>query len=323
MVWPSLDPQSCAGLTMPPQWIPSHDHHADSVQRHPALNDAYQHCAEITQIHSKSFYFSTQLLPIPKREAIRVLYAFCRTSDDLVDLNPVDPHEQLMQWRRVLSSAPRMDDHVAYAWHDVRQRFNISTELERELLDGVEMDVSINRYATFADLWLYCYRVASVVGLLSMQVIGYAEGAVPYAIKLGVALQLTNILRDVGEDAARNRIYLPREDLDRFGVTEQDILQGVQSPAMRHLLQFQIDRAHRLYDESWRGIGLLHPDSRRSVATAATVYRGILDTIVLNNYDVFTRRASLSLGAKLAKLPSILWRLRQLNREFPANQWGQ
>ncbi len=322
MSWPSLDPQICAGLTLPAQFIPTV---AESVSHQPSnqwLNNAYDHCTELTNVHSKSFYFSTQLLPARKRDAIRVLYAFCRTSDDLVDMHPETAPERLQQWLKTLRSTPRHDDPVPLAWHNVRNEFGISSRLEAELLAGVEMDLSINRYATFSDLWLYCYRVASVVGLLSMQVIGYAAGAVPYAIKLGVALQLTNILRDIGEDARRNRIYLPQEDLERFGVSEADILRGVRSPQMQQLLQFEMQRAHQLYDESWEGIGRLHPDSRFAVATAATVYRGILDQIVRNDYDVFNQRASLSFGAKLAYLPKILWRLRKLNREFPLDQWG-
>ena len=321
MAWPSLDPQSCGGLALPPRFIPSAAHLAPPQHSDHWLVEAYRHCAELTQTHSKSFYFSTQMLPLPKREAIRVLYAFCRTTDDLVDLNPARGHESLAQWSQILQATPRRDDPVPLAWADVRDRFNVVAQLEAELLAGVEMDLSINRYETFADLWLYCYRVASVVGLLSMQVIGYAEGAVPYAIKLGVALQLTNILRDVGEDAARNRIYLPREDLAQFGVSEQDVLDGVLSARMTALLRFQIARAHQLYAESWRGIGLLHPDSRFAVATAATVYRGILGKIEANSYNVWTRRASVSNAEKLASLPRILWRLRRLNREFPVSDW--
>jgi phytoene synthase len=323
MSWPSLDPQSCGVMALPPRFVPSAAHLAPPHEHDRWLNEAYRHCADLTQTHSKSFYFSTQMLPPAKREAIRVLYAFCRTTDDLVDINPERAHIALAQWHKTLLAPPRRDDPVPLAWANVRERFNVVAQLEADLLAGVEMDLSINRYQSFADLWLYCYRVAAVVGLLSMQVIGYAEGAVPYAIKLGVALQLTNILRDVGEDAARNRIYLPLEDLERFGVSEAEVLAGTSSPRMQALLQFQIARANQLYDESWRGIGLLHPDSRFAVATAATVYRGILGKIEANDYNVFTRRASLSMAEKLATLPRIVWRLRGLNREFRASDWGK
>ncbi len=322
MSWPSLDPQLFGGLALPPRYIPTVDESEQQSISDRQLAQAYAHCSALTRFHSKSFFFSTQLLPAAKRSAIRVLYAFCRTSDDLVDLNPHNAAVRLQQWQQTLRHAPRHDDLVPLAWHDVRRRYQLVDQLEADLLAGVEMDLSINRYATFADLWLYCYRVASVVGLLSMQIIGYDQGAVPYAIKLGAALQLTNILRDVGEDAARNRIYLPREDLDRFGVSEEAVLSGQRSPGMTELLRFQIARAHQLYDESWPGIGLLHPDSRLAVATAAVVYRGILDKIVENDYDVWSKRASLSLSAKLRLLPQILWRLRTLNQKFPKSEWG-
>ncbi|HEY1017330.1 MAG TPA: phytoene/squalene synthase family protein, partial [Herpetosiphonaceae bacterium] len=252
-----------------------------------ALARAYDDCARLTRAHSKSFFFSTQLLPPAKRAAIRALYAFCRTSDDLVDLHPADAAKRLADWRRTLQAPPRADDPVPLAWADVVGRYGVAPALVAELLAGMEMDLSLSRYDTFADLWVYCYRVASVVGLMSMQIIGHGPGAAPYAIKLGVALQLTNILRDVGEDAARGRIYLPREDLERFGVAEDEVLAGRQSPRMQALLQFEIDRAHQLYELSWPGIALLSPDSRGAVATAACVYRGILDKIVANRYDVF------------------------------------
>lgn len=294
---------------------------ADGGPAGAALAQAYAYCARLTRAHSKSFFFSTQLLPPAKRAAIRALYAFCRTSDDLVDLNPDDAAGRLADWRHTLHAPPRLDDPVPLAWADVVARHGISPTLEAELLAGMEMDLSLSRYDTFADLWVYCYRVASVVGLMSMQIIGHGPGAAPYAIKLGVALQLTNILRDVGEDAARGRIYLPREDLERFQVGEEELLAGRQSPRMQALLQFQIDRAHQLYELSWPGIALLNPDSRGAVATAACVYRGILGKIVENRYDVFSRRAHLTLAEKCWRLPAILWRARQLNRDSET-QWS-
>jgi phytoene synthase len=180
-----------------------------------------------------------------------------------------------------------------------------------ELLAGVAMDLTINRYETFADLWLYCYRVASVVGLLVMGITGYTPGAEPYAIKLGVALQLTNILRDVGEDARRGRVYLPEEDLEHFGLKADDILAGVYDERFQAMMRFQVARAHQLYDESWPGIGLLPPESRFAVAAAGKVYRGILDSLAANEYDAYTRRAYLKLRQKLVQLPMLWWDLRK------------
>ncbi|NTV63107.1 MAG: phytoene/squalene synthase family protein [Oscillochloris sp.] len=271
------------------------------------LAEAYHYCDQLIREHSKSFFLSTQFLPTPKRRAVRAFYAFCRVTDDTVDQADNDPIRALAEWvQQARATYPITDNPVLLAWHDTRTTYNLSPGLVDELLAGVAMDLSINRYATFADLWLYCYRVASVVGLLSMGVTGAAPGAAPYAIKLGVALQMTNILRDVGEDVKRGRVYLPEEDLQRFGLTADDILHGVYDERFRTMMKFQVERTYQLYDESWDGIGLLPEDSRFAVAAAARVYRGILDNLVANNYDSYTRRAYLTLREKLVRLPR-LW----------------
>jgi phytoene synthase len=280
------------------------------------LEESYRICQRITHHHSKSFFFSTRFLPPEKRNGVYALYAFCRSSDDTVDMTWGDPARALAEWvRQVRLSEPPSDNPVLLAWHDARQRYHIPPRLENELLAGVAMDLTINRYATFADLWLYCYRVASVVGLLSMCILGSAPGADPYAIKLGVALQMTNVLRDVGEDARRGRVYLPAEDLARFGLCDDDILAEVYDERFCNLMRFEIARTHRLYDESWSGIALLPPRSRLGVGVAARVYRGILDKIVANNYDVFNHRAHLTRVEKLMSLPRIWLSVRQLGRQ--------
>jgi phytoene synthase len=177
------------------------------------------------------------------------------------------------------------------------------------------MDLRHSRYATWGDLWMYCYRVASTVGLMSMYITGAVDTvAATYAIRLGVALQLTNILRDVGEDARVGRIYLPLEDLARFGVTPTDLLEERPSANFVRLMQFEIARARRLYAAAWPGIGLLAPDSRFGVAAAATVYRGILAKIEEAGYDVFRGRAHLTSREKLRLLPGVWWQVRQMAR---------
>lgn len=280
-----------------------------------SLAEAYAICQRMIRQHSKSFFFSTQFLPVDKRLAVRALYAFCRTTDDTVDQAGDNPTHALAGWvRQVRAQRPDPANPVLVAWHDTRTRYNLSCKLVDELLAGVAMDLTINRYATFADLWLYCYRVASVVGLLSMGITGSAPGARPYAIKLGVALQLTNILRDVGEDAARGRVYLPQEDLQRFDLTAEDILNRVCDDRFVALMRFQIARAHRLYDEAWPGVALLPSDSRFGVAAAAIVYRGILDKIAANNYDSYTQRAYLRNRQKLALIPKIWLDVRRLGK---------
>ena len=278
------------------------------------LADAYNVCNQLTRQHSKSFYFSTMFLPPAKRQAIRALYAFCRTSDDIVDMAAGNAPHALAHWVTLVHARTTPHDNpVLIAWNDTVTKYNISQELVDELLAGIAMDLTVTRYQTFDDLWLYCYRVASVVGLISMQIIGHDDDAVDYAVKLGVALQLTNILRDIGEDADRGRIYIPQQDLARFGLTDDDILQGRQTHRFKALIRFQSARAHALYEESWPGIGLLHPDSHLAVAAAATVYRGILDRIHANDFDVFHQRASVPLSGKLR----LLWQANQrLKRDF-------
>ncbi|HEU5100558.1 MAG TPA: phytoene/squalene synthase family protein, partial [Roseiflexaceae bacterium] len=273
-----------------------------------SLSEAYRMCLEITRKHSRSFFLSTQLLPPEKRQAIRALYAFCRTSDDLVDQPQVNAMQALAAWVALVQAPqPPPDNPVLLAWNDTALRYAVPRALPDELLAGIAMDLTVNRYQTFDDLWLYCYRVASVVGLISMRIIGYREGAVNYAIKLGVALQLTNILRDVGEDAQRGRIYLPQEDLERFGLCDEDILRGRYDEPFRALMRFEIERANRLYEEAWPGIALLNPDGQLAIAAAAEIYRGILGRIQQNYFDVYRRRAYVPLARKLL----LLWRARR------------
>lgn len=302
------------GDLVEPEAVPATDEPRD-LHSPLTLEEAYRTCVEITRRHSRSFYMSSQFLPPEKRSAVRALYAFCRTSDDLVDNPDGEPNRALARWvAQVRAPRPPGDDAVLCAWHDTAERYAIPPELVDELLAGVAMDLTVNRYETFDQLWTYCYRVASVVGLLSMRIIGYSEGAEPYAVSLGVALQLTNILRDIGEDAARGRVYLPQEDLARFGLADADILAGCRDERFRALMDYQIRRANALYDESFPGIGMLSRDSQFAIAAAAAIYRGILAKIVANDYDVYSRRAHLSTAGKLLMLPRIWLRVRSLNR---------
>lgn len=308
-----------------------------------SLADAYDYCEQVTRHYSKSFYFASAFLPEQKRRAIRALYAFCRYTDDIVDepqerrspaslpalplsaQNGLRKHprargctEEEARERRFERWAVLAHHHlnithpVLAAWSDTYRRYDLPTEVVDELLAGVRMDLSISRYPTFDELWLYCYRVASTVGLLSMHIIGYEAGAPAeeYAIKLGVALQLTNILRDVGEDARRGRIYLPQDELAHFSLTEQDILDGRCDKPYRALMKYQIARTQQLYEEASPGIAMLHPDGRLAVAAAAQIYRAILSVIETNNYDNYTKRAFVPNWKKLAMLPRIWWEIR-------------
>jgi 15-cis-phytoene synthase len=231
-----------------------------------------------------------------------------------VDRPGEDLARALASWVALVHSDHHAPHHpVLLAWNDTVARHAIPRSLVDELLAGIAMDLSVARYATFDELWVYCYRVASVVGLISMQIIGHEPGAAEYAVKLGVALQLTNILRDVGEDAQRGRIYLPQEDLAHFGVTDEDILAGRRSAAFRELMRFEIARANALYEQSWPGIALLSADSRLAIGAAAEVYRAILAKIEQNEYDVFTKRAHVSFFEKLRTLWMVRRRVQQMS----------
>lgn len=283
------------------------------------IDQAYDYCAQLTSYHSRSFYLATALLPRDKRRAMRALYAFCRVSDNIVDDPKGDPHITFERWRiRSMSNQPPYDDPVCLAWTDARIRYGIPTRFAEQLLDGVARDMEEVRYETFDDLAGYAYGVASTVGLMSQHIIGFRDPtATPYAIKLGVALQVTNILRDVGEDWRSGRLYLPTNELNEYGLDERDIAAGTVDGRWRAFMRFQISRNLRLYREAWPGIGLLHPDGHLAVSAAAEFYRAILADIEANDYDVFSRRAHVSGRVKLSMLPGIWWRSRHLRPAAP------
>lgn len=323
--------QQTSGILRPPagdaaalletlkHFIEHTEHHRLSTAKHVITQHerdaAYGICNEITRLHSKSFYFATALLPDTKRRAIRALYAFCRTSDDIVDQAAEGTAPQaLAHWVSLVHNRTSPPDNpVLIAWNDTVLNYDISQELVDELLAGIAMDLTVTRYESFEDLWLYCYRVASVVGLISMQIIGYVDEAVDYAVKLGVALQLTNILRDIGEDANRGRVYIPQQDLQRYGLSDEDIFQRRRTPQFKAMLRFQSARAHALYEAAWPGVGMLNPDSSLAIAAAATIYRGILDSIHSADYDVFTKRAYVPL---LRKVGLLIGAYARLKRDF-------
>lgn len=295
---------------------PDHRVNADTE----ALRRAYQHCAALTAHHSKTFFTASGLLPPDKRRAVRALYAFCRISDDLIDRPDGDGSlARLDIWRaQALADHPPTaattndaDSHraVILAWADTRARYRIPTQYAEQLLDGIAQDIGKKRYETFDQLAEYAYRVASTVGLMAMHVTGFdGPAAVPYAIKLGVALQLTNILRDIGEDWRNGRLYLPLDELAHFGVSEADLAARRVDDRWRALMRFQIDRARHLYAEALPGVSLIHPDGRLAIAAAGELYRAILDDIERHDYDVFNRRAYVGHWGKLRRLPGIWWR---------------
>lgn len=290
--------------------------HSHRPPENPLLAQAYAYCAALTAHHSRSFYLSSALMPEPQRQAARALYAFCRISDDIVDNPHGNALEALERWRgQAFNLHPGSRDPIVLAWHDARRRFHIPDRYAHQLLDGVAQDLGPVRYQTFGELTTYCYGVASTVGLMSMHITGFSgPEAIPYAIKLGVALQMTNILRDVAEDYRAGRVYLPQEELANFGLKEIDLWRGVVTENWRAFMRFQLERTRQLYDEAWPGIGLLGKGGRWATAAAADLYRGILADIERHDYDVFSRRAHVSTARKLSQLPGILWRSWRVGR---------
>ena len=274
------------------------------------MERAYQYCAEVTRAHSKTFYLTSGLLDAEAQSAARALYAFCRVSDNLADEETEGRLAKLEAWkRRSLSEHPHPDDLISLAWADTRARYGIPLEYAEQLLEGVSQDLTKTRYANFDELAHYCYGVASTVGLMTMHIVGFSgPEAIPYAIKLGVALQLTNILRDVGEDWENGRLYLPQDELAAFGLTEADIAAGKISENWRAFMRFQIERTRKLYAEAQPGIAMLGRRGQFAIAASADLYQAILEEIEANDYDVFTHRAHLSAADKLKRLPGIWWR---------------
>lgn len=283
------------------------------------LDRAYRSCERLTAFHSRTFHLASGLLPESKRRAVRALYAFCRTSDDLVDrahsgrlaLEAWSRRALSPQWINEKSAWDDTDALTILAWTDAHHHFRVPLLYAQQLIEGVAADLGHVRYETFVELAQYCYRVASTVGLMSMHIIGFASPeAIPYAIRLGVALQLTNILRDVGEDWRNGRLYLPRQELSAFGLAERDIAAGQVDARWREFMRFQIARTRRLYDEAWPGIRLLNRDGRFAIAAAAQLYRAILEDIEAHDYDNFHRRAYVGLPGKLRRLLPLWWAMR-------------
>jgi phytoene synthase len=242
-------------------------------------------------------------------------------TDDIVDDSRNDERlEKLNAWREcALSDCPPSSNLVAVAWAHARSQFGIPIKYAEQLIDGVAADLAKFRYQTFAELAEYAYGVASTVGLMVMHIIGFrTTRAVDYAIKLGVALQLTNILRDIAEDWKMGRVYLPQEEMQYFGITEADLAAARVTPAWRDFMSFQIQRVRHLYEQAWPGIALLNRDGRFAIAAAADLYRAILDDIEAHDYDVFSRRAHLTSWDKLRRLPGIWLRSQILEKQLPS-----
>ncbi len=288
------------------------------------LRPAYSHCRAITRYYAKTFYMATRFLPNQKQRSIFAIYGLCRYLDnlvdeyeDLADNESIDISEvdyKLDVFKRNLSSiynGQKSDDPILTAFADTLQKYHIPIDLPYLLIDGVRSDLDKNRYKNFQELYDYSYKVASVVGLMTSRVFGYSdENALEYAIDLGIAMQLTNILRDVGEDLERNRIYLPQNELKMFGVSESDLFKNINSENFIELMKFQVERARKYYKKADLGITLLSKDSRLPVYLARYNYCRILDKIEEKNYNVFDERAYLNSFEKFTILPRIFVKMK-------------
>jgi phytoene synthase len=263
-----------------------------------------EYCQQKAAASGSSFYYSFLFLPAERRRAITALYAFCREVDDVVDecTEPQVAHAKLGWWRMELAKlfVGEPSHPVTRALHPFTEKFQIREKQLLEIVAGMEMDLTQTRYLDFAGLQKYCYHVAGAVGLLAAGIFGYGNArTLEYAKSLGTAFQLTNIIRDVGEDARKNRIYLPIDELQRFGVTAADVLNGVYSERFDRLMEFQAKRANSFYEKAMAALPDEDRRSQRAGLIMAAIYRATLAEIERDGFRVLDRRTSLTPLRKL------------------------
>lgn len=271
--------------------------------------DDWATCAAVAREHGRTFYFASRFLPASRRRAILAAYAYCRLADDIVDRG--DPTDRpatmtaLARWEQELDEPVSP---VARAFALVRDRYGIPKEPVCDLLTGVRMDLAPEptRFPTWEDLRTYCYHVAGTVGLIVAPILGCRDqAALPHAVSLGIAMQLTNILRDVAEDAAMGRLYLPLDDLALFGVDPEAVLAGRPNGRFVDLMAFEIVRARDLYRDAHRGIAALAPSGQLTTLAASRLYGKILGQIEAQRYDVFRQRAVIPTSRKVQAMPGV------------------
>ena len=263
-----------------------------------------QYCQDKAVKSGSSFYYSFLFLPPARRLAITALYAFCREVDDIVDecIDTEVARTKLAWWRKEIAGtfAGSAQHPVAQALIPVVRTFNLPQTHFQNVIDGMEMDLRYNRYPDFATLQSYCYRVAGVVGLMAAEIFGYRDPAtLKYAENLGTAFQLTNIIRDVGEDARRGRVYLPLDELTRFGISATDIVHLLDREGLRGLVEFQIERAEQYYERAFASLPAIDRKSQRPGLVMAAIYLTVLKEIRRGGCKVLDRRTSLTPIRKL------------------------
>lgn len=275
-----------------------------------SVSDSYRYCQQIARKRAKNFYYSFLLLEKPQRDAMCAIYAFMRQCDDLSDdpaeSDPAKLGQSIALWRLQLEHALRGDfgsDPLWPAFHDTVQRYQIPHRFFHEMIDGITSDLEPRQIRTYEELYHYCYQVASVVGLTVIHIFGFhSVRALLLAERCGIAFQLTNILRDVREDAGLGRVYLPAEDLQRFGVSIEQLHWGQEDSSFRELMRFEAKRARECYDESAPLMELIEPKSRRSLWALRQIYLTLLAKIESADYNVLSHRVSVPTHMKIALL---------------------
>ena len=270
------------------------------------LLDSYCYCRKVAKQRAGNFYYSFMVLPREKSNAMCAVYAFMRYCDDIADDPSIGRNKTLMleKWRESLENAAAGDcdsNCILPAFHDTLVKFGIPREYFHQLIDGATMDITARKYETFEQLYDYCYKVASVVGMVCIHIFGFTSSeAKKYAEYCGIAFQLTNILRDVKEDASMGRIYIPEDDLRTFNYSAQDLMNGVLDTRYHEMMKFEVQRAKSYYNAAMPLLPLVHPSGRAGLRAMIEIYSGILDKIEQRDYDVFSSRVSLSKSRKIS-----------------------
>jgi len=291
------------------------------------LETAYQQCRSITRNHARNFYFAFITLPASKRKAIYATYAFCRFCDDAADEQvTIETKMATLQTLRTrlrsMHTSPfappvSLEDYVFMALADTATTFNIPNVYFEEVINGTEMDLTQNRSRTFRELQTYCYRVASVVGLICLQIFGYSNPlAREHAVDLGIAMQLTNIIRDVKEDMDIDRVYLPQDEIESFGYSVSELKNHIANHAFHQLMAFQAARAREYFQKGLQLLPLLSPRARACPAVLAGLYGRILDRIESNNFNVFDEKVKLS-GWEKISITTLTWLKSMFPNVYP------
>jgi phytoene synthase len=287
----------------------------------PALRESYELCRKLNAEHGKTYYLATLLLPPAKRPYVHALYGFARYADEIVDdlastLTEAEKAQQLNAWGNEFLAkfdSGETDDPVCIAVLDTVRRWNIPREHFEAFLHSMTMDLTVTEYKTYEDLYEYVYGSAAVIGLQMVPILEPTnQDAYKYATELGVAFQLANFIRDVGEDLERGRVYLPLQELAQFGVSRADLEARIATPEIKSALKFQIARVRQLEESSRSGIAMLGAPSQPCIETARILYCGIVDAVEEIDYEVFSKRATVSMSQRLRVAVPAYYRARKL-----------